>query len=81
METILKGVVIEYNGKYWGITRNDGHFKPEGWTDIENAGIHDPKFCKKPIDAAYIDSPYIPELEKGKLVNVTKTTITTFKFD
>ena len=69
-----EGVVVEFNGKFWGIQHEDGHSRSDGWGPIENACVEDPKYAKQPRDFTYIGSYYTKELEKGRLVRVTKTT-------
>lgn len=80
MEKIEKGVVVEYAGKYWGLAYDDGNNKSYGWVDINNAQISDPRFLTKPEDLTYTNSPYISELQKGKLVNVTRVITITHIF-
>ena len=72
---IETGVMIMKDGKAWGVTYEDGHSTSYGWINPEDAPIHDPEFCKKPADVTYSDSYLIPELEKGMLVAVKRTTI------
>lgn len=69
-----KGVMIMKGGLAWGITYEDGHSTSYGWVPPEVAPIHDPRFCKKPIDATHDGSPYISELKKGKVVRVERIT-------
>jgi len=81
MEKIEKGVVVEYAGKYWGLAYDDGNNKSYGWVDIDNAQISDPRFLNKPEDLTYsTDSIGIQELQKGKLINVTRVTTVTHIF-
>jgi len=74
MSKIEKGVMIMKDGKAWGETYADGHSTSYGWMDAESAPIHDPKFCKKVTDVTYAGSYLIPELKKGKLVEVERVT-------
>ena len=68
------GVVVEYEGKYWGIQYEDGHSSSEDWGPIEKAQVGNPKFAKKPTDFTWKGSQYIKELKKGKLRTVKKVT-------
>ena len=71
--TAKEGVVIEYNGKYWGVVYDDGQCHAVGWVKLEKAGIHDPRFLTKPEDATYNGSPDIKELQKGRLIPIKRT--------
>lgn len=71
---VERGVMIMKNGKGWGETYADGHSTSYGWMDVESAPIHDPKFCKKPTDVTWKESPYVKELVTAKLVAVERTT-------
>jgi len=44
--------------------------------DIKRANIRSYKSCSKPTDFTYKDSPFIKDLEKGKLVKIKKTITT-----
>jgi len=68
------GVMIIKNGKAWGVTDEDGWSTSYGWIDIEDAPIHNPKFCKKPSDVTYKGSHMIKEINTGKVVYVERTT-------
>jgi hypothetical protein len=68
-----QGVVIEYKGKYWGTVYEDGQCHEDGWVKLEKAGIHDPRFLKKPEDTTYNGSPDIRELQKGRLIPIKRT--------
>jgi hypothetical protein len=68
------GVMIMKDGKAWGVTYEDGQSTAYGWVAPEVAPIRDPKYCKKPTDATWRDSPYTRELETGKVVHVRRTT-------
>jgi hypothetical protein len=80
MEKIEKGVVVEYAGKYWGLAYDDGNNKSYGWVDIDEAIISDSRFLTKPEELTYINSPFISELQKGKLINVIRVTTVTHIF-
>jgi hypothetical protein len=67
-------MVMNTEGKAWGITKQDGHSIEYGWMDMEEAGIHDPQFCKLPTDVTYKGSADWVELSKAKLVYVERTT-------
>ena len=71
---IETGVMVMKDGKAWGCISNDGHSSSFGWIDPEYAPIHNPEFCKHPVDFTYPDSPYTAELRTGKLVNVERRT-------
>jgi hypothetical protein len=75
MRTVKHVTVIEKNGEYWGIQYEDGHVTCYGWGPLENASFHDRRYCKRPEDATYKDSPYIKELHKGRLLDIAITTI------
>ena len=68
------GVMVVKDGKGWGVTYEDGHSTCYGWIDLEDAPISDPEFCKQTTDVTYPGSYLIPELRKGKLVNVKRIT-------
>lgn len=68
------GVMIMKDGKAWGETYADGYSTNYGWMDAESAPIHNPRFCKKPTDTTWKGSPYVRELETGKIVHVERTT-------
>jgi hypothetical protein len=69
------GVVVELDGKYWGIQYEDGQVTEYGFGDIERARIGDPRYAKQPTDFTYKGSPYVAELSKARLLPVTRTTI------
>lgn len=71
---VEEGVVIEYEGKYWGLVYNDGYIHQKGWVGLEKAEIHDPKYCLKPEHATYQGSRDIEELQKGRFVLIKRTT-------
>lgn len=77
---IENGVMVMKNGKAWGVEYSDGRSKSYGWIEPENAPIHDPEFCKGPLDVTYADSPYIPELSTAKLVSVERRTEVIIKY-
>ena len=70
---VEEGVVIEYNGKYWGTVYEDGRCHEDGWVNLEKAGIHDPRFLTKPEHATYNGGPDIKELQKGRLIAIKRT--------
>ena len=71
---VESGVMVMKNGKAWGETYADGHCTAYGWVDPEVAPIHDPKYCLKPTDVTYRDSPDRAELSTAQLVAVKRTT-------
>jgi len=71
---IETGVMVMKNGKAWGITHEDGHSTSYGWMEPESAPISDPRYCNKPTDVTYRNSPYIQELSTAKIVKVERTT-------
>jgi len=74
MKKIEHGVMVMKNGQAWGVCYEDGQCTTYGWIDPINAPIHNPKFCKKPTDATYKNSPYIGELLDANLVIVERKT-------
>jgi len=74
MERIETGVMIMKDGKAWGVAFQDGHSTSYSFIDPTRADIHDPKYCKKPTDATYRNSPYIKQLETAELVTVERKT-------
>lgn len=71
---VSEGVMVVKDGKAWGITYEDSYSTEYGWTDMEFAPIHDPKYCKSVLDVTHKGSIYTHELLKGKLVKVRRTT-------
>ena len=69
------GIVVEKDGKFWGIQYKDGHSTAYGFGPIENSIIQDPRYCTKPTDVTYKDSPYLRELSEATLRHVVKTVI------
>lgn len=67
---IESGLVLELDGKFWGVVHEDSHSKSHGWTDIKNADISDPRYVGKPSDKTYQGSPYIDEMNKGRLIMI-----------
>lgn len=65
----IKGFVIQLGSKFWGILYEDGRSKEYGWVDLKHAEIY--KKINQPEDATYENSPYIAELKKATLVEVT----------
>ena len=76
---VEKGLVLELDGKFWGVTYRDGQCTCHGWVDIKSASMSDPRYCHKPSDKTYVGSPNIPEMNKGKLVAIKR--VTTFELD
>ena len=76
MKTLInerRGVVACRKDKFWGIQYEDGYSTSYAYGPPKNATISDPRFCKKPTDLTYKDSPYIRDLEEGELVPVVET--------
>lgn len=71
---IETGVMAIKDGKGWGNIYNDGHSSEDGWVDIEDAEIADPKYCTETTGFTYPKSQYVSELRKGKLVRVERRT-------
>lgn len=74
---VKEGVVVEYNGRFWGyVYEND-----EDWTDIEHAIVLDPRYCKTPMCHTYSGeaSKRSAELKKGRLLPVRVTTRKTYQ--
>ncbi len=76
---IEDGVLIEYNGKYWGTVYSDGKSHTNGWVDIDKAELHDGRFLIKPEDATFKGSHETKELQKGRVIKVKR--ITTIKHE
>lgn len=81
MVKIEKGIVVEYNGKYWGTEYDDGKSHSDNWVDIDNAKITDERFISKPEDLTYKGSYQTKELQRGKLVKVVRVTTITHEFE
>lgn len=81
MDKTVSGVVVEYNGKYWGVNYEDGKCLSYGWVDIDLAKIVDAQFISKPEDMTFGGSSNIKELQKGKLVKVTRKIVITHQFE
>jgi len=73
------GVMVMKDGKAWGIIYEDGQATAYGFTDPENATIHDPEFCRQTTDVTYKNSPDTKELLTAKLVHVERRTEVVFK--
>ena len=71
-----KGVVAEFEGKYWGRQHEDGHCLYCDFGPIEKAEIADPKYCVKSTDFTSKNnlSEY-KQLEKATLRYVEVTTV------
>lgn len=67
-------MVMNSEGKAWGVTHEDGRSRSEGWMPAVLAPIHDPRYCKRPEDVTYSSDPNRKRIRKGKLVHVTRTT-------
>jgi hypothetical protein len=70
----IVGVVIELDGKFWGLIHDDGRSTSYGWGPLQKAQICDPKYCKQPTDATYPGSHYEKELRRSRLLPARKTT-------
>lgn len=73
-DVIEEGLVLELDGKFWGKKYEDGQCTEYGWTDIKKADLSNPKFCHKPSDMTYRDSPDITEMNKGRLIMIKRIT-------
>lgn len=73
-----KGVMVMKNGKAWGITYEDGPERSYGWMAPEVAPIHNPEFCKRPVDVTYKGSGYERELAGAEVVHVERITTVNF---
>lgn len=71
----IVGVMVMKDGKAWGVNYSDGQCTSYGWIDPILADIQDPRFCTRPTDVTYVNSPYIDELRTAKCVMVKKTII------
>jgi hypothetical protein len=86
MMRIKRGVMLIKDGMGWGKVYEDSystswgsasHNRSKiryGWMPIEDASIHDPRYCTKPSDVTYSGDHNLPEIRKGKLVKVVKRT-------
>ena len=72
-EDTEEGVIVTKDGKGWGETYSDGHSTEYGWMDINEAPIHNPRYCKRTTSVTYENSPYTKELESAELVKVKRT--------
>ena len=70
MKIIKTGVVIEKNGKYWGVQYKDGSAHVWGFGKLDKARVFDPKWLKTPESATYKKSPYIKELIDANIVPI-----------
>ena len=76
------GVVVELEGKYWGVTSADGHSTSYGFGPIENAEVSDPRYCTKATDVTWNphwpepNSRYNPDYETLKGATLRKIKIT-----
>lgn len=74
------GMVVEYNGRYWGTQWEDAQCSCREFGPIENADIVG-FGCSKPTDLTHNPAntlginPDYEELKKGRFVKVTKTVI------
>ena len=68
------GVMVMKDGLAWGIEYEDGYSTSFGWINPADAPIHNPKYCKRPEDVTYKNSPHFRELKTAKLVEVERTT-------
>lgn len=80
MVRVERGVMIVKDGKGWGKVYDDGQVTHYGWMELEKAPIHNSRYLRKPEDATYKNSPYIEELQKGKIVHVERTTTVSLNF-
>jgi hypothetical protein len=71
--SVIKGVVAEYNNKFWGTQYKDQQCIINDFGDFEKAMICDPKYCIKPTDMTNFCNPEYVKLQKAKLVKVKKT--------
>ena len=77
---VEKGVMVMKGDKAWGIVYEDGRETNYGWLDPEDfrASIHDPKYCKSPLDVTYKQSPYRKELSTASIIPVERRTTIIF---
>lgn len=71
---VEEGLVVEFQGKFWGTLYADGQSTSLGWGDIKQAKLCNPEFCFSPTDLTYQDSPHRKELAKGHLIKVRRIT-------
>jgi hypothetical protein len=77
-KTIKHYVVAELDGKYWGVTYQDGYGTTYGFVSIDDASYHNPEYCEKPTDMTWTPDPYsfrknddFDKLKKATLRHVT----------
>ena len=68
------GCVVEYNGKFWGKKYDDDENEESGWVNIKKADLSIRGALKKPEDLTYVHSIYFNELQKGRIINIRRTT-------
>ena len=72
-----RGVMLMKGKKGWGKVYADGHSTEYGWMDIEDAPIHNPRYCKKPSDVTWPNDCNLEEINSGQLVAVERITCVT----
>ena len=68
-----KGVMLIKNGMGWGKVYEDGYSTSYGWMPLEDAPIHDPRYCTEPADVTYSGDHNLSEIKTGKIIPVVKT--------
>jgi hypothetical protein len=72
---IRVGVVVELDGKFWGVQYREGEGTRYDFGPIENAMVSDPDRCKSPEDIVWEKSVHKSDLKNAKLRNVTETRV------
>ena len=68
------GVVVEFEGRFWGCVWEDGQSTEYGWVDIKRADLSDPKYTKQPSDKLHEGSWLLKKINKGTLRKIRRTT-------
>jgi hypothetical protein len=71
---VENGVMVIKDGLAWGIIYQDGELTRRGWMPPTDARMSDPEFCTKPSDVSYSGSLDLPEINKGGVTKVRRTT-------
>jgi hypothetical protein len=75
---IERGVMLRKGDKAWGVIHEDYKACSYGWVSVENAPIHNPKYCNKPSDLTYTGDPNLEEMNTGKIVLIERVTTVYF---
>lgn len=72
----ISGVMVVKDGKAWGVEYEDGKGRAYGWVEIANGEIHDPRYCKHPLDVTYVGSHDEKKLAGATLLLARQIVIT-----